>query len=249
MSNINFYETETVKKKNPQRDDQQLQYTGIKLRTRNLLCGASGAGKTNALLNYIYLSSKPRRGTFRHIFLVFKTDEPLYQHLIEQTKDKITVIKDLANLPPVESFEDNPDYEVLFIFDDVVNDVKNKKYLKNVENYFAFGRKKGLTIFFLTQSYFQTQKFFRDNCNNILLLSIKSNKDLKRIIGEFSTKNISGDQIVSMFEYATKEPLNFLKITPSYDTPDNKKFSKNWLEFLDPKQFQTSIQILDSDNI
>jgi len=125
-TNINFYNSEKVKKKNPTREDQQLQYTGIKLRTRNLLCGASGAGKTNALMNYIYLSSKPRRGTFRHVFLVFKTDEPLYDVLIEQLKDKITVIKDLANLPAVESFEDNPDYEVLFIFDDVVNDVRIK---------------------------------------------------------------------------------------------------------------------------
>ena len=96
--NINFYETDKIKKKNPKREDQQLQYTGIKTRTRNLLCGASGAGKTNALLNYIYLTGKPRRATFRHIFLVFKTDEPLYDHLIEQAKDKITVIKDLANL-------------------------------------------------------------------------------------------------------------------------------------------------------
>jgi hypothetical protein len=26
------------------------------------------------------------------------------------------------------------------------------------------------------------------------------------------------------------------------------RFNKNWLELLDPKQFQTSIQILDSNN-
>ena len=248
MSNINFYNSEKVKKKNPTRDDPQIEYSGIKLRSRVLLCGASGSGKTNCLLNYIYLSSKPRKGTFKHIFLVYKTDEPLYDHLIDQAKDKITVIKDLANLPPVESFEDNPNYEVLFIFDDVVNDVKNKKYLKNVENYFAFGRKKGLTIFFLTQSYFQTQKFFRDNCNYILLLSIKSNKDLKRIISEFSTKNISAEQIVNMFEYCTQEQLNFMKITPSYDTPDTKKFSKNWLEFLNPKDFDSNLQQIDDDS-
>lgn len=97
--NINFYETDKIKKKNPQRDDQQLEYTGIKLRSRNLLCGASGSGKTNALMNYIFLSSKPRKGTFRHVFLCYnKTDEPLYAVLQEQLKDKITVFKDLANV-------------------------------------------------------------------------------------------------------------------------------------------------------
>ena len=91
--NINFYETDKVKKKNQTRKDEQVEHTGIKLRTRNLLCGASGSGKTNALMNYIFLSSKPRKGTFRHVFLCYKTDEPLYDVLQEQLKDKITVFK------------------------------------------------------------------------------------------------------------------------------------------------------------
>jgi hypothetical protein len=250
MSNINFYDTEKVKKKNPTRKDEQLEYSGIKLRTRNLLCGASGSGKTNALMNYIFLSSKPRKGTFRHVFLCYKTDEPLYEVLQEQLKDKITVFKDLASVPTVESFPDQPDHEILFVFDDIVNE-KDKKNLKKLENYYAFSRKKGITTFFLTQSYYQTHKFLRDNTDNILLLSIKSNNDLKRIISEFATKDISGEQIVAMFEYATSEPLNFLKITPSYNTPINKKFSKNWLQFLDPKDFGNNIQQqvnYDSDN-
>lgn len=247
--NINFYNTEKVKKKNPTRKDEQVEYTGIKLRTRNLLCGASGSGKTNALMNYIFLSGKPRKGTFRHVFLCYKTDEPLYDVLQEQLKDKITVFKDLASVPAVESFPDHPDYEVLFVFDDIVNE-KDKKNLKKLENYYAFSRKKGITTFFLTQSYYQTHKFLRDNTDNIILLSIKSNNDLKRIISEFATKDISGEQIVNMFEYATSEALNFLKITPSYNVPINKKFSKNWLEFLQPKDFGNNLQQAgyDSDN-
>jgi hypothetical protein len=240
--NINFYENDTVKKKNPQRDDHQLEYTGIKLRSRNLLCGASGSGKTNALMNYIFLSSKPRRGTFKHVFLCYKTDEPLYAVLQDQLKDKITVFKDLSSVPSVESFPDQPDHEILFVFDDIVNE-KDKKNLKKLENYYAFSRKKGITTFFLTQSYYQTHKFLRDNTDNIILLSIKSNNDLKRIISEFATKDISGEQMVNMFEYATAEQLNFLKITPSYNVPINKKFSKNWLNYLNPKDFGNNIHI------
>ncbi len=41
--------------------------------------------------------------------------------------------------------------------------------------------------------------------------------------------------------YATSEPLNFLKITPSYNIPINKKFSKNWLEYLNPREFESNI--------
>lgn len=246
MSNINFYETEAVKKKSQNRKDEQVEFTGIKLRSRNLLCGASGSGKTNALMNYIMLSSKPRKGTFRHVFLCYKTDEPLYDVLQEKLKDKITVFKNLTDVPPVESFPDGPDYEILFVFDDIVNE-KDKKNLKKLENYYAFSRKKGITTFFLTQSYYQTHKFLRDNTDNIILLSIKSNNDLKRIISEFATKDISGDAIVRMFEHATNEPLNFMKITPSYNVPINKKFSKNWLEFMEPNKFGANSQQLNSD--
>jgi hypothetical protein len=246
MSNINFYETDTVKKKNPARKDEQVEYSGIKLRTRNLLCGASGPGKTNALMNYIFLSSKPKKGTFRHVFLCYKTDEPLYDVLQEKLKDKITVFKDLASVPTVESFPDHPEHEILFVFDDIVNE-KDKKNLKKLENYYAFSRKKGITTFFLTQSYYQTHKFLRDNTDNIILLSIKSNNDLKRIISEFASKDISAEQIINMFEYATSEPLNFLKITPSYNVPIDKKFSKNWLQFLDPKDFVGSQQLIEDE--
>lgn len=80
--NNHFYETHKIKKKNPQRDDQQLEFTGIKWRSRNLLCGASGSGKTNALMNDIFLSSKPRKGTFRHLFLCYWTRTKPDDHYI-----------------------------------------------------------------------------------------------------------------------------------------------------------------------
>ncbi len=49
-----------------------------------------------------------------------------------------------------------------------------------------------------------------------------------------------------MFEYATAEPLNFLKITPSYNVPIDKKFSKNWLNSLNPRNFSNSSLQQDS---
>ena len=107
-----------------------------------------------------------RKGTFRHVFLCYKPDEPLYAVLQDQLKDNITVFKDLATVPScaVESFPDQPDHEILFVFDDIVLcNEKDKKNLQKLENYYAFSRKKGITTFFLTQSYYQTHKFLRDN--------------------------------------------------------------------------------------
>ena len=73
MSLINFYETESVKKRLPKTKDEQYEFTNIKIRTRNLLVGASGTGKTNAIMNYIYLSSQPKKGTFKHVYLFTTT--------------------------------------------------------------------------------------------------------------------------------------------------------------------------------
>ena len=112
-------------------------------------------------------------------------------------------------MPAVESFADHPDFEILFVFDDIING-KDKKNLKKLENYYAFSRKKGITTFFLTH---QIHKFLRGNTDNIILLfSINSNNDLKRIISEFATKDISGDQIVNMIEYlCNKGAIEFLE--------------------------------------
>lgn len=62
------------------------------------------------------LSSKPRKGTFSScifIFTIYKTDEPLYDIILqEKLKDNITVFKNLGYVP--------------------------KKLIKKVENYYAF---------------------------------------------------------------------------------------------------------------
>lgn len=232
---INFYETEKVKKLLPKSNDEQYQYTNIKLRTRNLLVGASGTGKTCAVANYIFLSSQPKKGTFKHIYLLYKTDEPIYDMLKEELGKTISMFKEISEIPDVKEFADNPKYEVLFIFDDVVNE-KKASDIKKIQDYYKIGRKKGITSFFLTQSYFQTDKFFRDNLNNILLLSIKSTKDMNRIINEYSIEEVNQEQVQKMFKYSTQEQLNFLKICCDH-VPLDKKFTHNFTEFLDPEDF------------
>lgn len=232
---INFYETESVKKRLPKTKDLQFEYSNIKIRSRNLLCGGSGTGKTNAIMNFIYLSGLPKKGTFKRIYLLFKTFEPLYDDLVSKLGNDISIYKEISDIPDVKEFEDDPKYEILFIFDDVVNEKKSTD-IKKIQDYFKVGRKKGITSFFLTQSYFLTDKFFRDNLNNILLLSIKSKKDLNRIINEYEIPDVSQEQVQGMMAYSTNKHMNFMKI--ACDERDiTKKFSRNFTEFLDPANF------------
>ena len=235
MALVNFYEVDKIKKKLPKGKDEQYQFTNIKIRTRNLLVGASGTGKTSAVANYILLSSAPKKSTFKHIYLLYKTDEPIYDFLQEELGKHISVFKEIKDIPDVKEFADNPKHEILFIFDDVVNE-KKASDIKKIQDYYKIGRKKGITSFFLSQSYFQTDKFFRDNLSNILLLSIKSTKDLNRIINEYEIPEVTQEQVQRMFKYATTQHMNFLKICCDH-VPLEEKFTHNFTEFLNPQDF------------
>ena len=60
---LNFYHTKQVKKYLPKTENPSFENTKIALNSRILIIGSSGAGKTNALLNYIMESPN----TFSHI--------------------------------------------------------------------------------------------------------------------------------------------------------------------------------------
>lgn len=162
----NFYTIKSVQKKLPKHKDEQYDYTKMKINTRFLIIGLSGAGKTNALMNYIELSTRCKSGTFDHIFLCYKTDEPLYNFLIEELEENISVYKSLNDFPDVSQFTDavnskkkNPP-KYLCIFDDCVND-KDSLSVKKINEYFAFSRKKNITCCFISQSYFDCETFIR----------------------------------------------------------------------------------------
>jgi predicted GTPase len=69
---INFYTLKPVQKYLEKDNDEQYKYTGMKILKHFLIVGKTGAGKSNCLLNYIYLTSMPKNGTFDHIFFVIK---------------------------------------------------------------------------------------------------------------------------------------------------------------------------------
>ena len=160
----NYYKSDRIQKKLPKMKDEQFDYTGMRINQHFLICGGTGTGKTNALYSYLLETSKPKKDTFKHIFVVYKTEEPLYEDLKEQLGKGMSFYKSIADLPSVDEFQDaivnDFKHQYLVVFDDCVNQKDKESYTK-VNNYFTYGRKKGITLCYLTQSFFQSDRFIR----------------------------------------------------------------------------------------
>lgn len=231
MSIVNFYAQPKVKKFLSNGADPQRAITGMSINSRILFCGASGSGKTNALLNYISLTSQGE-GTFSQMYLCYKTDEPLYDYLRENMKggEGLQCFKSITEFPSASEFPDGTDSKKLIVFDDCVLD-KDKASQKKIGEFFAFGRKKGLTIAFLSQSYFDTPTFIRKQMNYLILTSIRGKRDLTLICRDYLGSTVSIEQLLQMYDEATSAELNFFKIDVTA-CPLNRKFSRNFLDFM-----------------
>jgi len=215
----NFYENKEVKKHmdvthNPNRDIHN-----IDLHFRMLICGSSGGGKTNSLVNLIKMFCKGR-GTFDDIKIFCKSKhEPLYEYLSEISKGTIEIIDDLSLLPQINEL--NKSKQSLFIFDDLVME-KNPL----ISEYWLRGRKANCSLIFLSQSYYATNKFIRVNTRYFVLLKLSGTRDLNAILRELSMDKTK-KELLDIYEYATGEPLSCLVI-------DNgrikNKFRKNFTE-------------------
>jgi len=249
MDTINFYKLDKTQKYLDKTKDEQVKYTGMVICRHILICGATGSGKTNALMNYIYLSSQPKKGTFAHIFLVYKTDEALYKLLKEELDDKITLIKKLSDIN-VDRFPDQTKFKYLIIFDDQINET-DKKSLKIVDDFFTYGRKKGLTLLFLAQSFFDTDTFIRKQVGYVLLTGIKGNRDLNLILKEYSIGDVDSKQISNIYQDATtkKTPddMPFFKIDTTC-CPINKRFSRNFIDYVNINSKKDTIDDYKDEN-
>lgn len=225
---INFYELKDVKKYMPQSKNPHFEETQIKIPSRVLCTGCTGAGKTHMLTNYLYLA----QDTFIHIYVVYKMEEPLYEYLAEKLKGNITFFDDLSKLPRVNDLPYTKEGQVLLIFDDQVNEKDQKK----IQEYFLRGRKQGqgISMWYLTQSYYAVPKFLRQQINYLIIIKIDSEADLKNVLRNYAL-GVDIKQLVHIFEDATKEFPCFLKIDLS-TSDNNKRFSKDFDEFYKLKE-------------
>jgi len=196
----------------------------IKIPGHMLLCARTGAGKTNALFNYISMCASGK-GTFSKIHVVYQKSEPIYDLLRDIIKDDIVFYDSLTKLPDLNELD--TEGTQLVIFDDQVN-VKDQS---KINEYMLRARKhgNGVQCIYIAQSFFKIPIFIRQQASYLLILGIASDKDLNNIISVFNC-GISREVLKKIFKNAIKEKLCMFKI--ALDTSDlNQKFSRNWLDY------------------
>jgi len=182
---------------------------------RLLICGSSGCGKTNLLMNLIYnylyynkiyIYAKDLTESKYQILQDFfeevnetmkdKTGEDFQVSTFSSSKDDIVNVDDL-----------DKEYQNLIIFDDFVTEVD--QYL--IIDLFIRSRKKNCSIIYLTQSYFSTPKDIRLQCNYFIFYNISNERELSEIQRDHCL-DIDKESFKKYFNKATLEPYNFFLI-------------------------------------
>ena len=218
----NFYKEKDVQKYLSSVDNPKLKLHGLdKLPFRLVCCAPSGSGKTNMILNLVEKFSKGK-GTFNSITIITRNkSEPLYEFLEDQSNKKPKIEEGLENLPALDTFD--KDLQHLVIFDDMVLE-KNQKAMSEM---YIRGRKRGISVCYLSQSFYKIPKTIRSNCNYFVLLKLSGKRDLNLILSEFEL-GVTKDELMEMYNDATKEKFNFILI--DVEASKEKKFRKNFLE-------------------
>lgn len=223
-----------VEPKNPNEMDH-----GMKMNKHACVIGSTGSGKTNLLLDFIRRCCKGQ-GTFSHITIVTKMEEPLYTYLQSRIPaESLDIIYGLENCPTMDSeyWESKKTGLNLLVFDDMLSEsVKSQE--KYILPYFIRGRKKGdgISCWYLSQSYYGIPKKIRLQCSYIFLKKVGSNKDINMILRDQSL-GLTRDELQAVYRYALDGDFtNFLLV--DLNASDEKRFRKNWLEVIDIDRFK-----------
>ena len=222
----NFYET--IAKQEPQLltkvDNPNFALHHISLPFRAVIVAPSGSGKTNMLLNLIELFSRGK-GTFSTIHVITRcADEPIYQFL--KTKSSSIVISEgLSTLPKLDPKVFDKTLNHLVVLDDLVL----SKNLDSVAEHYCRCRKFGVSIIFISQSFYKIPKFCRSNCSLIICLKLSGQRDANLILSEFNL-GVTKEKLLEIYEYCTREKFDAMIV--DLETDKAHRFRRNFTDFV-----------------
>jgi Poxvirus A32 protein len=229
---INFYELPEVQSFQKTYHNPNFESHRITIPFRGIILGASGSGKSNCVLNIINQFTD----TFNHIKLFVKNkEEPLYQYLEKKIpeRDQLEVFEGLDELNKLNLDKDLKG-QTLIIFDDLMLEPKQGQ----IEQLYIRGRKLagGVSLLYLSQSFYTIPRKVRLQCNYIILRKIPSARDVNGILKEFSL-GVDKEELIKIYQYSVNKSItSFLLIDLNVDP--ELSFRRNFNEVLDLNQFK-----------
>jgi hypothetical protein len=142
------------------------------------------------------------------------------------------VKKGIHNLPQLDKMDKKINH--LVCFDDLVL----AKDQSAIENYYIRARKLNCSVIYLSQSYFKIPKIIRNNCSYMVILKLSGNREVNMILSEFGL-GVSREQLLGMYEFATKEKFSPLLI--DLEEEPFKRFRKGFTQILDPSAYKSEM--------
>ena len=109
----------------------------------------------------------------------------------------------------------------------MVTDIKKNPI---ISEYFRRGRKKGASIMFLSQSFYNTPKIIRQNVNYVVILKLGGTRDINSLLREVSI-GLTKEQLLEMYKEATKIKFDVMII--NLEKSGNERYRKNFLKYFE----------------
>ena len=130
----------------------------------------------------------------------------------------------------IEDYNPNKKCKILIIFDDMIADMINNKKLNPVATeLFIRDRKLGISVAFITPSYFKVPKDVILNSTHFFILKIPNKREIQQIDLNHSS-DIDFKDFMKIYKKCATEPYAFLVKDTTLPSDDPLRFRKNLLK-------------------
>ena len=103
------------------------------------------------------------------------------------------------------------------------------KDLSAISEVYIRGRQLGISVVFISQSYFKIPTVIRQNCSYLVLLRLSGVRDARLILSELSL-GVTKEQLMSLYEYSTD--TKFSPLIVDLAAPKQSRFRKGFSEII-----------------
>ena len=201
-----------------------------------LICGRPGSGKTSLILNLIAKRGKLYNKKFDRVYIFSPSLMTMKNNPFEDLPEN-QVYTDLTagDLEGVLNDIKDTGEKILFILDDVVNDMRKNMEVQNIVSKMLMNRRHlagagGSTSFIITtQVYNKIPAPIRKTASHIIIYHTKNKKELDTIYDELIIIPIKDFYEILKYCFDKKHHFVYIDVNKSYDKMFHKCF--NQLEF------------------